>query len=60
VTTKPNQSDLTAKAAKRWQEVMMSRYKKCSPGEKARLDALAAEVFAGHPEWQKLMEERDG
>jgi hypothetical protein len=39
---------------------MMSRYKKCSPGEKARLDALAAEVFAGHPEWQKLMEERDG
>ena len=52
--TKPNQSDL------RWQEVMMSRYKKCSPGEKARLDALAAEAFAGHPEWQKLMEERNG
>ena len=60
MTTKPtNQSDLTA-AVKRWQEVMISRYKKCSPGDKARLDALAAEIFAGHPEWQKLMEERDG
>ena len=49
--------DKTTKAIRDWQAAMMKHYYESSPAEKARMDALAAEVFASHPEWQELVKD---